>query len=75
MTEEFDAHERIAELRAEIQSWRDNVRLLIDAHEKTLRELNVARERVRYLELLSGVACDRIRELERALVVEGDVGD
>jgi chromosome segregation ATPase len=71
----FDSHERIAELRSEIQSWRDNVRLLIDAHEKTLHELHAARERIAELELLNGVACDRIRSLERTLVVHGDAGD
>jgi chromosome segregation ATPase len=71
----FDSHERIAELRAEIQSWRDNVRLLIDAHEKTLRELHAAQERIKELELLNGVACDRIRSLERTLVMAGDVGE
>jgi hypothetical protein len=79
VTEDFDAHARIAELRAEIQGWRDNVRFLIDAHErlmrKTLHDLQAARERITELELLSDVACNRIRELERTLVMAEDAGD
>jgi chromosome segregation ATPase len=75
VTEDFDAHARIAELRAEIEGWRDNVRMLLAAHEKTLQELHAARERITELELLSDVACNRIRELERTLVMAGDAGD
>jgi chromosome segregation ATPase len=75
VTENFDAHARIAELRAEIEGWRDNVRMLLEAHEHALHELNLARARITELELLSDVACRRIRQLERELVVAGDVGE
>jgi hypothetical protein len=76
----FDTRQRIADLRAEIQSWRDNVRLLIEAHEKTLHELHAARARIRELEefeaqikLARRIMADREDAL--AALAKGDAGD